>query len=45
MQELSQGKEELEAKINKMGEVNEFWIEKGDKCLVSICLKSPELYQ
>lgn len=31
VQELSQGQEELEAKVNKMGEVNEFWVEKGQK--------------
>lgn len=43
VQELSQGKEELEVKVNKMGEVNEFWVEKGVESMMSTCPKSPEL--
>lgn len=45
MQELSQRKEKLEAKVNMMGEVNEFWVEKGAESMVATCLKSLELYQ
>lgn len=45
MQELSQGKEDLEGKIGKVTEVNEFWLEQGAEKMVTTCLKSPELYQ
>lgn len=31
--------------MNRMGEVNEFWLEKGAESMVATCLKAPELYQ
>lgn len=44
VQELSQGKEDLEGKVDKMSAGNEFWAEKGAESMVTTCLKSPELY-
>lgn len=42
---MSQENEDLAGKIDKVTEVNEFWVEKGAKGMVITYLKSPELYQ
>lgn len=44
VQELSQGKEDLEVRVNKLSEMNEFRMEKGIEGIVATCLKSRELY-
>lgn len=45
VEKLVQRNEDLEAKVTKKSEVNEFWIEKGSEAMVVTCLKAPELYQ
>lgn len=45
VQEFSQEKEDLEAKVKRTSEVNEFWVKKGAESMVATCLKAPELYQ
>lgn len=31
--------------MNRMSEMNEFWVKRGTKSMVATCLKAPELYQ